>query len=315
MDTWRTYGADYRDIFATTYMTKKRSRIYVVHSPSQGVLDSLDQIRAAFSELNYEAAFLPLDDSTTKRVQKLIRAGIKTLCAAGGDGTQNAVAGMIRGTSIRLGVIPVGTLNHFAKDIGIPIDIAESVKTIVLGRVQSFDVAEVNGKVFLNNSSIGLYPNIVTFREKHEGSIGKWPAAVWASLRGLAHWPTYRIRIEIDGQIQHQRTPMVIVGNNSYGVDQPGLTNRTGLTDGRLSVYLFKTTSRAKVVQIVLKTLVGKGDEECDFGEHLACEVIISSRHRRLKVSRDGEVDRLSSPLKYIIRPRHLMVIVPSDKA
>jgi diacylglycerol kinase family enzyme len=296
-------------------MTKKRSKIYVVHSPSQSVLDSLDQIRVAFSELNYEAAFLPLDDSTTKRVQKLIQSEIKILCAAGGDGTQNAVAGMIGDAPIRLGVIPVGTLNHFAKDIGTPIDIAESVKTILHGHARSFDVAEVNGKVFLNNSSIGLYPNIVTFREKHEGTIGKWPAAVWASLRGLTHWPTYRIRIEIDGHVQHQRTPMVIIGNNSYGVDQPGMTNRSGLTDGRLSVYLFKTTSRAKVVQIVLKTLVGRGEEERDFGEHLAREVIISSRHRRLKVSRDGEVDRLESPLKYTIRPRHLKVMVPSEKA
>lgn len=296
-------------------MTKNLPKIHIVHSPSKSVIDSLQQIRDAFLEHGFEAAFLPLDDSTTKRVQGLISRGLKILCAAGGDGTQNAVAGMIRMTKVQLGVIPVGTLNHLAKDLNIPTDMQAAVACIVRGDYKQIDVGEVNGSIFLNNSSIGLYPRLVTHREKLEGTIGKWPAALYAGIRGLTVWRTHSVHIEIDGKAQRHHTPMVIIGNNSYHIDQPGITNRTKLTSGSLSVYLVKTTSRLRLVWIVLRSLAGRPERGQDFESHLAKSVTLTTRAPRVYASRDGEVDRLSSPLKYTIRPRQLKVIVPGEKS
>src|SRR5262249_39207144 len=115
-----------------------------------------------------------------------VRARAPAIVAGGGDGTINTVASIVVGTGIPLGLLPLGTLNHFAKDLGIPLTIDEAVGVVLGGRTIEVDVGEVNGKIFLNNSSLGLYPRIVRLRERSEArGIWKWPVAAWATLRVL----------------------------------------------------------------------------------------------------------------------------------
>src|SRR5439155_15163527 len=126
-----------------------------------------------------------------------VEAGCRILVAGGGDGTVNALAGAVVGRDVRFGVLPLGTLNHFAKDLGIPLDLAAAVDVVLDGRVQSVDVGEVNGRVFINNTSIGVYPRIVELRNRHRGSgMAKWAAALWATLAVLLHPPLLGVRIQ-----------------------------------------------------------------------------------------------------------------------
>ncbi len=140
-----------------------------------------------------------------------------TLVAAGGDGTVNAVAAVAVETGATLGVLPAGTLNHFAKDLRIPLDPAEAVDTIVAGHVQMVDVGEVNGRIFVNNSSIGIYPRMVWERDGEQRR-GRRKAVAFgiAMLRTWRNYRTFAGRLLIDGTPHVVRTPFVFIGNNEY---------------------------------------------------------------------------------------------------
>ena len=147
--------------------------------------------------------------------QNAAREKWTVIMAGGGDGTMNTVASHLVGTDKFLGVLPLGTLNHLAKDLGIPLDLEGAVQTVISGRATNVDVAEVDGRIFLNNSSLGLYPTIVREREKKQrlGS-GKWPAFVWAAVSALRRYPFLHVRLVADGERFELRTPFVFVGNN-----------------------------------------------------------------------------------------------------
>ncbi len=136
------------------------------------------------------------------------------IMAGGGDGTINTVASYLIGTDKILGVLPLGTLNHFAKDLRIPLDLEGAARTAISGRAAAVDVAEVNGRIFLNNSSLGLYPTIVREREKQQrlGS-GKWPAFVWAALAVFRQYPFLHVGLVAGGEKMRLKTPFVFIGN------------------------------------------------------------------------------------------------------
>src|SRR3712207_2666906 len=117
-------------------------------------------------------------------IERAARGDGEVVVAGGGDGTVSAVASALAGSGKTLGVLPLGTLNHFAKDLAIPLDLGAAVETIVRGRVAEVDVGEVNGRVFINNSSLGLYPQIVAHRQEQQEQLarGKWAAFAWATL-------------------------------------------------------------------------------------------------------------------------------------
>ena len=165
-----------------------------------------------------------LQPSGERDVATVARAAAESddriVVAAGGDGTIGAVAGALAGTKKVLGVLPVGTLNHFAKDLGIPLDLESAVRTITEGNVVAIDVGEVNGRIFINNSNLGIYPEIVSRREaqQHRLARGKWLAFFWAALQALRRFPFLDLRITFEGQEILRRTAFVFVGNNEYKI-------------------------------------------------------------------------------------------------
>jgi diacylglycerol kinase family enzyme len=235
------------------------------------------------------------------------------IVAGGGDGTMNAVASVLAGTGIALGVLPLGTLNHFAKDLGIPLDPARAARVAVQGKIASIDVGEVNGRIFLNNSSIGLYPAMVLQREKQRRRLGrsKWHAMFWAALNVLRAHPTLNLRLKLDGIEHHRRTPFVFIGNNVYIMEGFNIGARERLDAGVLSYYLTQRGGRGRFVMLALRALLGRLHQGSDFEAGTTRELRIDSRHRRLLVATDGEIEVLELPLDYRIRPGALRVVRP----
>ncbi|HEX2541914.1 MAG TPA: diacylglycerol kinase family protein [Caldimonas sp.] len=240
-----------------------------------------------------------------------VRQSPDVIVAAGGDGTVSAVGAALAGSAIAMGVLPLGTLNHFAKDFGVPLELEAAVEHVVHGRPVRVDVGEVNGRVFVNNSSLGLYADIVRDRERQQKRLGrgKWPALVWATLSALRRYPFLSVRLLVDGQERLWRTPFVFVGNNEYTMEGFAIGERAGIQDGRLSLYVAQRPGRLRLLLLVLRALIGGLRQARDFSAMTAAEIVVESRHHRLRVATDGEVTVMTPPLTYRIRPSSLGVM------
>ena len=245
------------------------------------------------------------------------RSEERIIVAAGGDGTVSAVAAAVAGTDKVLGVLPIGTLNHFAKDLNIPLDLEKAVQTIVAGETATVDVGEVNGRVFINNSSLGLYPRIVSRREAQQQRLsrGKWTAFFWATIQALRRFPFLDLRIEFEGRQIFRRTAFLFVGNNEYQIAGFNLGSRACVDGGRLGLYLTQRTGRLGLFRLAFHALFGRVDQAKDFDVFCVTEARIETRKRRLLVALDGEIQRMETPLEYRIRPGALRVLVPRKGA
>jgi diacylglycerol kinase family enzyme len=234
--------------------------------------------------------------------------------AGGGDGTVNSVTSQLLNTKKTLGVLPLGTMNHFAKDLHIPVELEAAVETIIEGHVAKVDVGEVNGHIFVNNSSLGLYPSIVREREKQQrlGS-GKWPAYVWAAVAVLRRYPFLDIRLDVDGKALSSRTPFVFIGNNEYEMETLNIGGRSCLDAGELSLYATNRTGRLGLIRLALRALFGGLRQEKDFLAMCTKEIWIGTKHKRLRVALDGEVTVMAPPLHYRVLPGKLRVLAPAN--
>lgn len=232
--------------------------------------------------------------------------------ASGGDGTVNAVASAILGRDIPLGVLPTGTLNHFAKDLGIPLDLPEAVRIASQGAPRRIDVGQVNDRIFLNNSSIGVYPRIVELRRRREATgAGKWLTALWASLAVLRRRPFMGVRIRTADETVVRLTPFVFVGNNEYRMVGLQAASRETLSDGRLALYVMHASRRGSLLALAGRVLLRGVDRVEELELFLVPEATVETRRSRLQVSLDGEVTVLTSPLEYRVLPLALAVMAP----
>ena len=242
-------------------------------------------------------------------------AGADAVVAGGGDGTVGAVAGALVGHAMPLGILPLGTLNHFARDLGIPLALDAAIRVVAAGRVRTVDVGEVNGRVFVNNSSIGLYPRIVRKRNEMMERLGrgKWVAALFAAASVLRRFPLLGVRLRIEQESAVRTTPFVFVGNNQYEIDLFRLGRRAGLDCGVLSLYLPVSSGRFAMLRLTLRALFGLIEQGKDFESICAPELTVETKRRRLHVALDGEVLTMHPPLRYRARPLALRVLVPPD--
>ena len=269
----------------------------------------------------FKAAQIDVDISLAQsgaEVTELARAAARdsnnVIVAAGGDGTVSSVAAEVIDSDKILGVLPLGTLNHFARDVGIPADLQQAARTLIAGHAIEVDAAEVNNRIFLNNSSLGLYPMIVREREKRQRlGFRKWPAFVWATIQALRRNPFLDVRLRIKGELLDRTTPFVFVGNNEYAMDLFNIGVRDRLDRGELSIYITHGTSRLKLIGLALRAVVGRLRNDKDFLALRSDEVKIQTARKRVRVAFDGEIDVMEAPLHYRVRSRALRVIVPKD--
>jgi diacylglycerol kinase family enzyme len=244
-----------------------------------------------------------------------VSEGATVLIAAGGDGTVSAVASAVAGVEgVAMGVLPVGTLNHFAKDLGIPLDLAGAARVIAGGNVRVVDVGEVKGRVFVNNASIGIYPTMVRKRDEIRERLGrgKMSAMFAAGLSVFRRHPMVHLRIDVGDRCVDQRTPFVFVGNNNYEVSLLSLGRRAALDRGELCLYYTRRTGRWGLVWLSLRALFGRLAQDKDFEAVCLPEVYIESRRSKLLLAVDGEVVEVAPPLLFRTRPGGLRVLAPA---
>ena len=237
------------------------------------------------------------------------------IVAGGGDGTVNAVAGKLAGTDTPLGVLPMGTLNHFAKDVGIPLNLEAAVRNIFVGQVKEVDVAEVNGRVFVNNSGVGLYPHFVRQREEQERRGHVKRVAFMLALRSVVRrYLRLRIKVHMNqAEAFEHVTPFLFVGNNRYQTSGLEIGTRSRLDSGRLWVCTAPRTGRENFVRFALRALLRREtDQELNAFE--VEDIWVEPGTPRVNVSTDGEISVMAAPLHYKIRPRMLRVVVPAAR-
>jgi len=272
-------------------------------------------VEEAFRALGADARITFAADGTdlVNLARVTARGDAERIVAGGGDGTLNAVAAATIDSGKTLGVLPLGTLNHFAKDLGIPLDLEGAVGAIVAGHAVRVDVGEVNGHLFLNNASLGLYPRIVRERERQQRlGWGKGPASVWAALAVLRRHPFLDIRLGVDGHTLTGRTPFLFVGNNEYAMERLTIGSRASLDRGRLSVYATSRLGRWGLVRLALRAWSGGLRQERDLLAFVTTDLFVETRRSRVRVALDGEVIVLRPPLHYAVRARALRVLMPA---
>ena len=247
------------------------------------------------------------------RCRAIAERGDELLVVGGGDGTISSAASALVGTETLLGILPLGTLNHFARDLGIPTKLADAAKLIAERPVRQVDVAEMNDRIFINNSAIGLYPLLVVDRDSQRKRLGrpKAVAMIVASIRTLVRFGHQRLTLTVNDRKGQVDTPLLFVGNNEYRTDLPAAGQRESLDDGRLYVLVMRKKTRRGFIAASVRALLNRARADdmvrLDDVERLR----VSSRKRRLAVSLDGEVVRAEAPLEYRIRPKALRVIAP----
>jgi diacylglycerol kinase family enzyme len=263
-----------------------------------------------------EISFVRRGSELRPLTEQKLSAGHSPIIAGGGDGTISTVASVLADTGTPLGILPLGTLNHFAKDLKIPLDIEGAVDVILNGSSAGVDVGEVNEHVFINNSSLGLYPSIVHRRQHQQQRLGwgKWPAFVWAALSVWRRYPFLDIRLVADTKELRRRTPFVFIGNNEYEMEGVRIGARACLNAGKLSLHVARRTGRWGLVRFAIRALLGTLANEKDLDSMCSQEVWIETRHKLLRVATDGEVTLMETPLHYRIRPEALQVLVPRGK-
>lgn len=278
-------------------------KVVLVYNPSSGGSFSLANLKKEFANASIGSIDsiklgAKLKSSLKRHIQQK-----EVIAVVGGDGSISAVASLLANTDATLMPLPGGTLNHFTKDLGIPQSLPDALKYFKAAKKVKIDTGLVGDKVFINNSSIGIYSDSLFNRDKHQKRLGKWPAVVTAAFLTLVRFRTYTVTL--DGKTY--TTPLLFVGNNLY--EPNGFSfERSRLDEGLLSVYMVLGSSRSKLFWAALSLALGKKNAAKTLKTFQTTSVIIST-HRVMRVSRDGEHDRLASPLQYKIQKSSLTIL------
>jgi diacylglycerol kinase family enzyme len=247
-----------------------------------------------------------------------VKAGAGAVVAGGGDGTVRAVASVLVGGEVPLGVLPLGTLNHFAGDLKIPTDLEAAARVIAEGEVHPLDVGEVNGEIFLNNSSLGFYPPIVRERDREmkQSSHGKWVSMAIATFKLLPKLSSLHVKISAGDWQAQRKTELIFIGNNEYEFSALSHGAPDRLADsGNLYLYLTRSRSRLGLIGIALMGLVRDVKQTESIEDRRLPEFEVEVRRKKsIPVACDGEIITMRSPLRYRSRPKALRVILPPQE-
>lgn len=243
-------------------------------------------------------------------VREALSAGLRTFVVAGGDGSIHHVAQALVGTEGILGIVPVGSVNHLARDLDLPVgDWPAAFEIAVRGSVRQIDVGRINSQYFLNSVMLGIYPAISEFRERFRSMHSRWRAYLKAIRMAMHHFPHVTLVVEYDGRVETLRTQMFVVSVNAYDLSQTGVVSpKTTFNDGRLAVYSLSFMSRVQFVGVVAKYLRGRMSDVPGFRSLRTTHVRLDTGKRRLRVAIDGELVDFDTPLQIAAVPSSLLV-------
>jgi YegS/Rv2252/BmrU family lipid kinase len=272
------------------------------------------KVAAALAKAGVEAEVELIEGGDcAARCKALAERGDNLVIVGGGDGTISAAASALIGTETKLGILPLGTLNHFARDLAIPADVDEAAALIAKGSVRQVDVAEMNERIFINNSAIGLYPLMVVDRDVQRKRLGrsKRLAMLVASIRTLARFNHQRLTLTVNDEKARVDTPLLFVGNNNYRIDLGAPGQRESVEDGELCVMVMRKKTRTGLIAASIRALFDRSRPD-DMAYLAGVERLrVDSGRSQLAVSLDGEVVSSAPPLQYRIRKKALRVIAP----
>lgn len=238
----------------------------------------------------------------------------KRVLVSGGDGTIALAASQLAGKTTELGVIPSGTLNHFAQRVGIPNDSAEALDLALHGKAQPVDVGYVNDLLFTNTSSVGAYPVFVRSRNYLQNRMHYFPASIIAGFRRLLKFR--RVRVNLAGK--ELKTPLVFIGVGERELGFPALGQVK--EQGRKGLHLVAVDcgNAFEAFILIMKSLflgVDPWQKERRIETRLIDSIELNfRRHRsRINVALDGELVLLRAPLRYRFAPAEIMVAVPGE--
>jgi YegS/Rv2252/BmrU family lipid kinase len=272
----------------------------------------LDALQASLAANDVEVVELSEGVDCAREVRERIGRGIRLFIAAGGDGTIHHVLQAVVNTDAQLAVLPLGTYNHFARDLGIPLEWREALEVALEGQPRQVDTGRVNERFFVNNVSIGLYPELVAKREERGRDYPRWKARLSAFYTTLRSYPHVTLGIETEHRSEVVRTHVFMVSNNPYELERFGIeAPRSTLTGGRLSVYWLNHTSRWRLTRMVARYAAGRVRAIPGFRSFHTLRMRVSSSRPHLRVGIDGEVFSLPTPLVITAVPQSLTVKVP----
>ncbi|SNB45825.1 diacylglycerol kinase family protein [Geobacter sp. DSM 9736] len=283
-------------------------------SGSVGAPDEAVRVRERFHAqgIDPESCVCVQNKEIRQHAEEALQRGCWAVVAGGGDGTVSTVASVVAATDAALGVLPLGTLNHFAKDAGIPLDLDDAVATVAQGHTAVLDLGEVNGRTFINNSSLGLYPLIVQHREMHQRmGRSKWWAFFRGALTVLGWYPVLHVTLSAGEKTIIRKTPFLFVGNNEYKIDGLKLGTRSSMDAGALSVYMAHQVGRSGLLALVLRAMFGRIRDAEQLDIFSTEELQVDIRTHRTRVALDGEVVVMAPPLRFRCRKGGLRVLVP----
>lgn len=265
-------------------------------------------------DLEFRVAGRPRDIVGLAQAAAKSRGGV--LAAAGGDGTLNAVAAVARDHALVFGAIPLGTFNYFAREFGIPEDPGAAARNIVAGAVRRLPVGEINGRLFLNNASIGLYRRLIEQREvdKHRFGRSRFVALVSALLTLLREHRPYRLSLSVDGRPLSLSTLTMFFGRNALQLEQLGLAEARCVAAGELAVLALREVGRGELLGLALRGALAQLQTADNLRRHCAATVRVDrvdGRPRRMRVAIDGELIDCTLPLTVRVVPDALQVVVP----
>lgn len=273
-----------------------------------------DKVEDAFRDAGIDVKVeLIAGDQCANRSKAIVERGDELLIVGGGDGTVGAAASSLAGSETILGILPLGTLNHFARDLGIPVKLHDAVDLIARREERRVDVAEMNKRLFINNSAIGLYPLMVIDRETQQQRLGrsKRLAMTIAAVRTLARFGHQRLSLTLNDEDARIDTPLLFVGNNAYRLDIGAPGRRESLDDGELSVFVMRKKTRRGFVGASIRALFNRARRDDMVQLEHVQRLTVDSDRSTLSVSLDGEVVRATPPLEYRILKKALRVIAP----
>lgn len=255
-------------------------------------------------------ARVPLDE----RIAKALASEADVVVAAGGDGTATALAGSLVGSNKTLAILPLGTANLMARDLAVPLDIEEALAAMATMEPRSIDVGEVNGRIFLHKVVVGFVPAIAAGREHIRGKTGLGAQIGFLRyfIRRIAR--AKRLALEIspeEGDVRVERVQAVAVANNSYDEGFGHVFSRPRLDGGFLTLYVMKHVTLIDVVRLSAEMLLGRWQEDEALQIETVREVTLRTSRRMIMAMIDGEVERMTVPLRFRIRPLALSVLAP----
>lgn len=297
-------------------------KVVVIYNPRSGSLleagddDPEITLRKLFEDRGIEPELHAFDLEALPNVIKAAEEGsADAVVACGGDGSILAVVDALGSTKLPLGLIPGGTMNILARDIGIPMEPEAAVDIIAGGKIEAIDVGVVNGQPFLCNSEIGFMTHLARTREKLRELRWwrRWPAMIAQGFTLMRTYPRLRVTLEADGQTQRFRTRAIVVSNNLLNDSPAPIPTRETLSGGALGIYVASDTSGWALFRIAVRMLAGSWQSDAALKTIMAKSAVLSLEPARpLSVMNDGEPFQIQTPLRFTIRPRALRVLVPA---